>query len=131
MARHDRTPAAAPRRHGERRDGRPDGRRDEWRARLLDAAARWADRADRCAGWTGRGVERCRRWAREGARRPGELAPPSWFAIALPFGIAWYRVLGGAGRTWCRAARRACRLLARAFGRAVPADRGRGRGDVS
>ncbi|MFD0275104.1 hypothetical protein ACFVHB_14550 [Kitasatospora sp. NPDC127111] len=119
MDRHDRTGEAVPR----RRDGR--------RARLLGAATRWAGRADRCAGWTGRGVERCRRWAREGARRPGELAPPSWFAIALPFGIAWYRVLGAAARTWCRVARQACRLFARAFPRSVPADRERGERDVS
>ncbi|GAA2808880.1 hypothetical protein RMN57_06560 [Kitasatospora sp. CM 4170] len=90
-------------------------RRGDRRARLLDAAARWAGRADRCADWTGRGVERCRRWAREGAQRPGEMAPPSWFAIALPFGLAWYRVPGGVARAWCRLAGLACRGLARAL----------------
>ncbi|WP_371494560.1 hypothetical protein OG871_05420 [Kitasatospora sp. NBC_00374] len=87
-------------------------RRDDWRARLLAASARWAESCGRCAEWTRRGVERCRRWAREGSRRPGELAPPSWFFIALPFGIAWYRVTGGAARAWCRLAHGSCRILA-------------------
>ncbi|MFJ8629087.1 hypothetical protein ACIRD3_40410 [Kitasatospora sp. NPDC093550] len=92
-------------------------RREARSARLLTASAHWSGRGDDCADWTGRGVERCRRWAREGAQRPGELAPPSWFAIALPFGIAWYLALGGAARTWCRLAGRACRLLAGALAR--------------
>ncbi|MFJ3793413.1 hypothetical protein [Kitasatospora sp. NPDC090091] len=96
---------------GSARGRRPGDRR----ARLLDVAARWAGRADRCADWTGRGVERCRRWAREGAQRPGEMAPPSWFAIALPFGLAWYRVPGGVARAWCRLAGLVCRSLARAL----------------
>ncbi|MER7752273.1 hypothetical protein [Kitasatospora sp. NPDC097643] len=103
MARHGRTTTATAR----RRDGRHTG--------LLRAAARWSERADRSTGWTRRGVERCRRWAREGARRPGELAPPSWFAIALPFGVGWYLVLGGIARVWCRVADRSCRVLARAL----------------
>ncbi|MQS17021.1 hypothetical protein F7Q99_33740 [Streptomyces kaniharaensis] len=101
MARHGRTAAAIVR------------RRDDWNAGLLGASARWAERADRCARWTARGVERCRRWAREGAERPGEMAPPSWFHIALPFGIAWYRAVGGTARAWCRVARPSCLILAR------------------
>ncbi|MFI6849473.1 hypothetical protein OG535_39350 [Kitasatospora sp. NBC_00085] len=90
-------------------------RRDDWRAGLLDTSARWAERADRCDGWTGRGAERCRRWAREGSQRPGELAPPSWFFIALPFGIAWYRVTGGAARAWYGLARLVWRIAAGAL----------------
>ncbi|MEW1908785.1 hypothetical protein AB0442_10030 [Kitasatospora sp. NPDC085895] len=90
-------------------------RRDGWRAGLLTASGRWAERADRCADRTGRGVERCRRWAREGSQRPGELAPPSWFFLALPFGIGWYRVTGGAARAWCVLARRVCRVAAGAL----------------
>ncbi|MGW2250644.1 hypothetical protein ACWCXH_10630 [Kitasatospora sp. NPDC001660] len=92
------------------------GRRDDLYARLLLASARWADRASRCAAWTRRGVERCRRWAREGAQRPGEMAPPSWFAIALPFGIGWYLAVGGTARVWCRAAHHTCRVFSRALG---------------
>ncbi|MFI9361564.1 hypothetical protein ACIG5E_10925 [Kitasatospora sp. NPDC053057] len=90
-------------------------RRDDWNTALLRAATRWSGRADRCAGWTRQGVERCRRWAREGAQRPGELAPPSWFAIALPFGIAWYRALGGTARAWCRVGSWSYRVLGRAL----------------
>ncbi|MFJ9447469.1 hypothetical protein ACIRRH_37360 [Kitasatospora sp. NPDC101235] len=90
--------------------------RSSWNAALLRASTRWSGRAERCAAWTRRGVERCRRWACEGARRPGELAPPSWFAIALPFGIAWYRALGGTAWAWCRASSWSYRLLARALG---------------
>ncbi|MFI9274961.1 hypothetical protein ACIGXM_30260 [Kitasatospora sp. NPDC052896] len=101
MARHDRTGSEVVR------------RRDACCTRLLEASTRCAERADRCAGWTRRGVERCRRWAREGAHRPGELAPPSWFSIALPFGISWYRALGGTARACCRVAGLACRILAR------------------
>ncbi|MEV7186022.1 hypothetical protein [Kitasatospora sp. NPDC093102] len=82
---------------------------------LLRASARWSGRAERCARWTRRGVERCRGWAREGAQRPGELAPPSWFAIALPFGIAWYRALGGTARAWCRMSSGSYRIAARAL----------------
>ncbi|MGW3045622.1 hypothetical protein ACWC9T_37680 [Kitasatospora sp. NPDC001159] len=89
------------------------GRRDHWSAALPSASARWSERAERCARWTRRGVARCRRWAAEGAQRPGELAPPSWFAIALPFGIAWYRALGGMARAWCRVGSWSCRVLAR------------------
>ncbi|MEU8513972.1 hypothetical protein AB0C76_20635 [Kitasatospora sp. NPDC048722] len=92
------------------------GRRDDLYARLLLASARWADRVERRAAWTARGVERCRAWAREGAQRPGELAPPSWFAIALPFGTGWYCVAGGLARTWCRIARRCCWTLGRTLG---------------
>lgn len=91
-------------------------RRDRWSAALLSASARWSERAERRARWTSRGAARCRRWATEGAQRPGELAPPSWFAIALPLGIAWYRALGGTARAWCRVGSRACRVLARALG---------------
>ncbi|WP_431682481.1 hypothetical protein [Kitasatospora sp. KL5] len=43
------------------------------------------------------------------------MAPPSWFAIALPFGIAWYRVIGGTARAWCRLAGWTCRVLELAF----------------
>ncbi|MET8629143.1 hypothetical protein ABZW30_36335 [Kitasatospora sp. NPDC004669] len=98
------------------------GRRDRWSAALLNASTRWTGRAERCARWTRRGVARCRRWAAEGAQRPGELAPPSWFAIALPFGIAWYRTLGGTARAWCRVSSGSFRVLARALG--GPARRG-------
>ncbi len=106
--------------HRRRRASAIATRRDRWNVGLLRASARWAERGARCTGWTDRGVERCRGWAHEGAQRPGELAPPSWFAIALPFGIAWYRMAGGAARVWCWVARRSCRDLARAVhGRAV------------
>ncbi|MEV6211606.1 hypothetical protein [Kitasatospora sp. NPDC051914] len=44
------------------------------------------------------------------------MAPPSWFAIALPFGIAWYRVIGDTARAWCRLAGLVCRVLGRAGG---------------
>ncbi|MGW4895836.1 hypothetical protein ACWEQL_26775 [Kitasatospora sp. NPDC004240] len=90
-------------------------RRDDWRAQLLAASDRRAERAGRCARWTDRGVERCRRWAREGARRPGEMAPPSWFFIALPFGTASYRVTGGTARAWYGLTRVAFRITAGAL----------------
>ncbi|MGK4583827.1 hypothetical protein [Kitasatospora sp. HPMI-4] len=88
-------------------------RRDEWRARHVEPRTRWAgEGARRCARWRREGAERCRRWAREGSRRPGEFAPPSWFWIAMPFGVAWYLVLGGAGELWYRSAGLAYRALA-------------------
>ncbi|GAA2243692.1 MULTISPECIES: hypothetical protein [Kitasatospora] len=91
-------------------------RRGQWRARFVETRTRQAEAgARRCARWRREGAERCRRWAREGSRRPGEFAPPSWFWMAMPFGIAWYLVLGWAGEAWYRSAGLVYRAAARAW----------------
>jgi hypothetical protein len=41
------------------------------------------------------------------------MAPPSWFFIAMPFGMAWYQVLDGVWQGWYWLARRICEVLGR------------------